>query len=391
MELRVLAGAEQEQTYYVWSQAFERGDREMRQWKEWGEKIKEQTFTVGVFDAAGLQATVLVMNTRVHLGPEVIVAMGAVGGVACLPATRGKGYAGAALKGALEQMRAQGIWTSMLFPFSWEYYRRFGWEWIGTQRRCVLPTNILRSDPETEHVRAATPADRAAILACYTQFAGQYRGMLARDEVAWNDILDHSKKEYTYTYLYERDGDLEGYLTFRGGKEEETWIREFISRTPRAQRALLGLLRRHEMQVNKFRWNAPDDDPLWSQFYHWDIEVKIMPATMGRVVDVPGALQAWKPARSAQGTVHLAVQDECAPWNSRTWRVEFEDGKVEVRPTDAPPHVRMDIQALSQAYFGTPTVEALRAADRLTVEDETGYTALRALFAGPMMWINDDF
>src|SRR5262249_488389 len=154
------------------------------------------------------------------------------------------------------------------------------------------------------------------------------RGMLARNAKTWATLLDDSKKEFTYTYLYERDGRAEGYLTFRGGKEEETYIREFHCLTARAQRGLLGLLRRHEMQAETFRWRAPGDEPLWTHDYCWDIETRLLPVTMGRVVDVPGALQAWKPDPAERGAVTFAVQDECAPWNTGVWKAAFEDGHV---------------------------------------------------------------
>lgn len=391
MEIRVLTGEELELEYYVWSQAFERGDREMRWWREFPQKNDESVCTIGVFDEAGLQATVAIIDYRIHLGPEVVVPMGGLGGVACLPARRGRGYAGAGLKASLERMREVGQVTSMLFPFSFEYYQRFGWEWIGLERHYTLPTRILRAVPETENVRAATLEDRPAILGLYTQFAGRYRGCVRRGPKTWAAILDDEEKQYTYTYVYEQDGQIEGYLTYRGGKEEKTELREFLSLTPRAQRALLGLLKRHEMQVEKFHWNAPAEDPLWSQRYHWDIETVLRPKTMGRLVDVSGALQAWKPENEARGAVNLAVQDECAPWNTGTWRVEFAEREVSVRPTHDAPHVSLDIQALSQAYFGTPTVAEIRAADRLTVHDESGYVALCHLLAGPPMWLNDDF
>ncbi|HZO90809.1 MAG TPA: GNAT family N-acetyltransferase [Chthonomonadaceae bacterium] len=391
MEIRVLSGEEEEQAWYVWSQAFERGDREMREWREWRATTEDKSVTFGVFDAAGLQATVLVTDYRIHLGPEVIVPMGGIGGVACLPASRGKGYAGAGLRASLEGMREAGQVVSVLFPFSWEYYRRFGWEWVGVNRHYAIPSRVLRPDPETENVRAATPADRSAIVGAYTEFAGRYRGMLARRGRTWAEMLDDKEKEYTYTYLYEKEGKVEGYLTYRGGKEEGTRLGEFLSLRPRAQRALLGLLRRHDMQINKFTWHAPEDDTLWQQYYHWDFETKIQPVTMGRVVDVVGALQSWRPDRKAGGVVMLAVQDEHAPWNARTWKVEFAGGEVAVRPAEAAPQVALDIQALSQAYFGTPTLDQLRAADRLAVYDEAGYTALRDLLAGPPMWLNDEF
>lgn len=388
MEIRQIKPEEEKQSDYLASQAFFHGDRELP-WQN-DPHIPHAT-RFGVWDAAGLQAQVVVLHFRAHLGPQAVVPMGGIAGVACLPASRGKGYASACLKHALEQMREMGQVISTLFPFSWDFYRNLGWEWVGVQRRYALPGRILRPDPETENVRAAAPADRDRIIEVYTQFAGRYRGMIAREEKHWNSILDDAPKKHTFTYLYERDGSAEGYLTYRGGKWKETWLREFIALTPRARRALLGLLRRHEMQTEKFAWHAPDDDPLWLQFYHWDIGTKIEPKTQGRVVDVVGALRAWRPATEARGAVNLAVQDACAPWNSRTWQVAFEGGEVSVHPTRAEPQVSLDIQALSQAYFGTPTVDAIRAADRLTVHDEAGYAAFRALLDGPPMWMNDDF
>jgi predicted acetyltransferase len=391
MEIRRLEEAESAQAHYVWSQAFERGDREMQQWKEWEAQFPEDRITYGVWDSAGLQATVLIVGYQMHFGPDVVLPMGGVCGVACLPAARGRGYAGVGVKFALERMREVGQVISVLDPFHWGFYQGLGWDWIGGQRRYALPTRILPSDPETENVRAATLTDRQSIADLYRSFAHRYRGMLTRNDRDWGWILDDRPKEHTYTYVYEKDGRMEGYLTYRGGKREETRLREFITITARAQKALVGLLRRHAMQIEKVVWPAPLDDNLWCWFYHWDIETKIRPMTMGRIVDVPAALRLWKPGGLPNAEVLVAVIDENAPWNTRTWRIEMEAGVVEVRLTHADPQVAVDIRALSQAFFGTPTLDHLRASDRVSVSDETGYAALKALLDGPPMWINDDF
>ncbi|HLV80381.1 MAG TPA: GNAT family N-acetyltransferase, partial [Chthonomonadaceae bacterium] len=367
------------------------GSRDLEEPEEWLTANADRMVVYGGHDAAGLQASVVVVDYRLHFGPDVLVLMGAIEGVACLPASRGRGYAGTMLKHVLEQMRDAGQVTSLLEPFSWDYYRRFGWEWIGARRSYAVPARILKASPETERVRVATLQDRPKIMDAYTRFAARYRGLVVRTDRHWAKILDDSKKEFTYTYLYEPEGQAEGYLTYRGGKGEETRLREFISLTPRAQRALLGLLRRHEMQVEKFTWSAPPDDGLWSRDYHWDIETKTRPQLMGRVVDVPAALQAWRPAHAAQGRLKLGVHDECAPWNTATWQIDFSDGRVEARSTSADPQVSLDIQALSQAYFGTPAVSDLRTWGRLQVHEEAGYQALVDLLAGPMFWINDGF
>src|SRR5262249_33617864 len=133
------------------------------------------------------------------------------------------------------------------------------------------------------------------------------------------------------------------------------------------------------------------DDTLWSQYYHWDIETKSEPVTMARIVDVPGAFAYCVPPPDTNGAVTLSVQDECAPWNTGTWRVTFEGGKTFTERTNAAPQLAFDIQALSQVYHGMPTLDMLRAAERLTVYDEAGYLTLKRLLDGPPMWMNDGF
>lgn len=388
LEIRLVEKEEMEQANYVWSQAFRRGDRGE---SDWTDSTHGGSFVCGIWDEAGLQAVVVVNDFRVHLGAEVVAPMGGIGGVACLPASRGKGYAGDALKYSLEQMRERGIYLSALFPFSWDYYRRFGWEWVGMKRNYKVATRVLKADAETEKARLYRPEDRSAVIAVYTEYAQGYRGAMLRTEIAWNQILDSTEKQHTFTYVYQAESGIEGYLTYRGGSHDDTGIREFIALTPRAYRGLLGLLRRHEMQIKLFSWHAPSDDPLWSLFYHWDIETNLQPETQGRVVDVKAALEAWKPKQEANSSVILKIEDECAPWNTGTWRVECEARTVQVLPSEATPQVTMDIQAFSQAYYGTPGVDALRAADRLVVSDETGYGVFRALLDGPPMWMNDGF
>ena len=149
--------------------------------------------------------------------------------------------------------------------------------------------------------------------------------------------------------------------------------------------------RRHEMQITNFTWAAPSDDLLWSTIYDWDLQTKLEPTTMVRIVDAPAALRAWRPASGVTGTFILAVQDEVAPWNHGGWRVEFSDRTVRVGRSSESPQISIDVRALSQAYYGTPSVSELRAAGRMDVHDERAYMALCDLLAGPPMWMNDSF
>lgn len=392
MELREITDSELQEAFLLSAQAFGNGARDDNGGpSRLNNPNRLPVTSYGLWDTGGLQAKVAVIHYNQHFGPDCIFPMGGIGGVACLPASRGRGYAGILLRHALEKMRENGEFVSALFPFSWEFYGRLGWAWVGKKNDYVVPTRVLAADRETDHVRAATATDRAAIQECYTVWAGRYRGLMQRDVKLWNRVLDDGEKEYVYTFLYAPDGKVEGYLTFKGLKDKKTPLREFIALTPRAQRALLGLLRRHEMQVEKFAWSAPEDDTLWHQRYHWDIKTHTEPVTMARVVDVKAALEAWKPNAGAEGKVILRIQDDTAAWNTGTWQADFSQRSVEVKPVDSAPDVTLDIQAFSQAYHGTPGLGSLRHAGRLEVHAEPGYAALCRLLDGPPMWMNDDF
>ena len=78
------------------------------------------------------------------------------------------------------------------------------------------------------------------------------------------------------------------------------------------------------------------------------------------------------------------------PWNRGVWQIDFEEGRVSVKPSQREPQVTIQIHGLSQAFFGTPALDVVRAHQHLQVDDERGYEALRDLLAGPPMWSTGD-
>ena len=161
MQIREVTLEEMKDVYYLSQQAFTHGRRDPN-WQPSADAA--QLTRYGVYDENGLQQKVVVLNYRTHLGPDVVVPMGGVAGVSCLPASRGKGYTGACMDYSLERMRDAGQVISVLYPFSWAFYRKHGYEWVGEQREYKVLSRVLKSTPETEFVRAAKPADRSTVL-----------------------------------------------------------------------------------------------------------------------------------------------------------------------------------------------------------------------------------
>lgn len=387
IELRAIGLEDMQRAWDIGAQAFSRGER--REYS--ADRFNTDFDAYGVYDEDGLQAQVGVHRYKVFMGNGPVVEMAGVGGVSCLPAKRGRGYIGRCVVYSLEQMQDRGQSISMLFPFSQAFYRKYGWEVGGPRRRYEVPASILHVVKETNIVRAAGAEDAAAIQACYEAFATRYRGMICRNEHEWKAILDHGSSHYTYTYLYAPKNVVEGYLTYSKGSYEDTYIREFIALNSTAQRALLGLLHRVDMQVEKFRWHAPSDDALWWNTGHNDVTTTIEPICMVRVVDVQAALQLWRTPSALRAGVCVEVVDPHAPWNQGVWEVECEGGSVTVKRGYEIPQLTLDIQALSQAFCGGESLAAIRAARGIEVRDEAGFNALQQMLAGPPMWMNDGF
>lgn len=389
MEIRQIREDEYDEAMYIGRQAFAHGDRTGT--NRWRSPEHPPVFPIGIWDDGGLQARLAILDYQVHFGPNVTLKMGGIGGVCCLPASRGKGYAGRLLKAALEQMRNSGQVISSLFPFSYAFYQKYGWDWVGLSRTYSIPSRLLPVVPETEMVHRAKKENWPAIKTCYTRFSQGLRGMIVRTEQRWNAILNDQETRFTYVYHYVENGETLGYLVICNSSKNETNLVEFIALTPKAQMALLGLLGRHTMQIDKFTWYAPNHDPLLFHLQANELKIKMERVTQGRIVDVAGALSLWKPDDSQTGSVNLAVHDEHAPWNSGTWQAEFANGEVHVQKTTKSPHISLDIQALSQAFYGTPTLDEIRAVNRLEIHDEQGYRSLQHLLSGPPMWTADGF
>lgn len=385
MEFRQLDPLEATASKYLWAQAFEGGSKDNSYRDRWNSVFLERSKMYGIYDESGLQAAFNLTEYELHFG-EKLVPVCTFSGVATLPAGRGKGYANLGVRKCYEKMREDGHYLTALTCFNWEFYQKLGFEMVGLQHEYKVPCSILKSSKETANVSAATAEDRPGIQALYVEFAANYRGMIHRNEKHWNWVLDDQEKRYTYTYVYKNEGKIEGYFSYNSEPKEETLrIQDFIVTNQRSRAGLLGLMKRMEMQIKKWRWEAPADDKLWSQVYHWDLETTLRPSQMARIVDLPKALEAIK-FRAHQSTVFqsliMEVTDADCPWNAGIWRIEMEDHKVTVSKSEEPPQVSMDIRALTQCYFGTPNVEEVSDADGMQIHDMSCYFALSDLLDG---------
>ncbi len=388
MEIRPIPPEDLPAYQHIASLAFERGVPAEIEPERFNHPARHR---IGVYDAGGLQACLTVLDFQMLFGHHRRPC-GGIAGVQSHPAARGRGYAGALLRRSLEMMRESGQYLSSLWPFSFAYYRGYGWEWTGYTRQYKLPIRLLTTDPETQHVEEVRGDLPALLNPIYEARAVRYNGMLVRDADRWPGHLEPWDRREPAVYLYRRAGRAEGYAILRYMKDNETLrASDFVALSARAYRGLLGLIHRHGMTVEKTEWQAPPDDPFWSLVQDWSVETRVVPAGMSRVVDAAAALRALRPDPALRGALTLGLEDRHAPWNTGTWRITVEGGAVEIASTTETPGVALDIQALSQAYWGTPSLELLRPWDRVQVDRDADFGLLAALLPARTAWLADGF
>lgn len=390
IEIRSLSAEDSHAHNVLMSHAFSKGRVVETPTPDATPEAKKDTY--GIFDGGEMQAALSIAPFIAHWGANRTLAMGGIAGVATFASARGRGYADALLRKSLEVQKDAGQTISALNPFSWKFYQKQGWDWVGRRQQIKLPLRELPTFPGGKEV-APVPHESAQekLEPVCSRFARNYRGVFTNETRRWESALSHSDGRTTHVYQHPGDGS---YLLWRYEDDGGGAVREFIANSPEGYRALLGLLHYFGPQCEFAQLTLPADAPLWNLFYHWGVNTEVRPVFMGRVVDFAAALREIDVAPSVgEGSVTVSLWDEQAAWNSGVWRVTVAGGKANAARVvgEASPDVQLDIRALSQAFWGTPSLSEVRSAGQIAVSDENAYALLSRLLPAFPVYTLDFF
>src|SRR3712207_4329963 len=187
-------------------------------------------------------ATVLPLESYVDGEPRP---MGGIAAVMAHPAYRRRGYAGELMRAVLREMRERSTHLSLLAPFAHAFYRSFGYELATEAIEYRLKPSDLSTSPEQRHLRAYREVDLSSLMDLYEAEAKGHILSVRRSEGHWKTSL--SKKDVDVA-VYERDGDVEGYILYKisGWQDRDPRrtlsVEEIVAATPRAREALLSFM-----------------------------------------------------------------------------------------------------------------------------------------------------
>jgi predicted acetyltransferase len=296
-----------------------------------------------------IRASTTVLPLESYVGGEWRP-MGGISAVMAHPAYRRRGYAGELMRAVLRDMRVRDVALSLLSPFAHAFYRVFGYELATEAIEYRLKPADLPTSPEQSHLRAYREEDLSSLMELYDTEAKGHTLSARRSEGHWKTTL--SKKD-AEAAVYERDGEVEGYILYKisGWQDRDPRrtlsVEEMVAATQRAREALYSFMAGLDPLVYGIKLFTPRGEPLHPYLKSSHVDAKIDPDQMLRLVDVEEALGYL--GRTPEAPLVLDLSDDVIRENAGEYTIG--DGQV-VRGTEAGESVSLDVRQLAQLYAG---------------------------------------
>ncbi len=365
MMVRPITKEEVPRAKYIGAVAF-RGSQDLATWTQerllWG----YETYRA-CFDEDGAMTAVMRSIPHEMNIDGTFLKSGGIASVASLPESRGQGNIRAIFQYVLRELYEGGAALSYLYPFSFAYYRQFGYELCCTNTQFVdMPIDNLLPGKSARRITQLMPGESDAPLReVYARFAGRYNLMLRRTDVQWQRFLQFDPvKDNRYVYCVHGTGGLCGYAVISAPPaqgEQKLQIIDCAFDDVHALRSVLSLVRSLGAQVDKMSMRIPEDvpyDALIADPHRAGLQCRAQ--GMGRVVNAALAISALA-APQAPGEGVLAVRDAQLPQNDGAFLLTWGGGKVHrVERTNRTPDASLPVGRLAQLVCGFRSMQDMR-------------------------------
>jgi Predicted acetyltransferase involved in intracellular survival and related acetyltransferases len=266
----------------------------------------------------------------------------------------------------LKKGKECGAAVSLLHPFSFSYYRMFGYEKVSDHLILCFPTRLLDFIPRRCSLQKLEHESQLAHLCdIYNKFSQGRNLMIAR----YNPNFYSLKNQ---TYIYYENGNPSAYITYSTQNrfivnhmgESLLTVEEIAFTSPSGLREILSFLRMFEGEMDEIEISncamIPEIDLLLRHYMHTSYTV--VPDIMARVLNIPAVLSAQEyPRENGEFTVHV---DDIFDIEMGTYSVKYGGGKCEVKQLefDAEADLSLSMQAFTRLIYGYDGIDEKTAA-----------------------------
>ena len=325
----------------------------------WLSDDMDLTTAKAVFQGSEIVSLAQVLPFKVFYG-DALIPMGGISGVATPPEHRRKQYVRNLLHHCLVEMREKKVPLSYLIPFSFTYYRKFGWELSTVFHMYKIPPDYFHGIPEVEGVMELESSDDTQGLnTVYEAFVKRYTSACQRDEKYWKMIMTPPKSD-RFAYLWRNsNGEPKGYIVYENqgraeGPEPEVIMSrvEWAALDHEARLGIFRFLRDHDSQIKEIVLRTAPNVPVTPYLNNPRCKFEIAAGFMARLVDVKQAFEAKSYPAGLAGKLRFRVKDDFCAWNNKSFTLKIEGGKAKVTSGTSEVDFTTDIGCLAAIFTG---------------------------------------
>jgi predicted acetyltransferase len=303
-----------------------------------------------------------------------MVPFSAVWGVATLPQHRRKGLVRQLFVDSFKSMREKGMSLSILAPFYKYYYERFGYQLAESRIKHEFPRRLLRLVKGNPKITNRELTDTSEVSTCLKMEEAMSRYGSRNFHTMFT--LEQMIKENHY-HLFECDGEPVGAVKFHFFKVKEDHIDIGVYATSYTSLdvfpSIVELVGHYAANATTIRWYTDPQVPV--RYYMDDLQkwdTVDWSGMMMRVVDIEKYCAAINVPKDAIESFTIKLSDEMAPWNTGTFRLVPNSGKLEIERLDdsIESDVSIDPLQLSEVIGGLTPATTLRGLGRLDCSQE---------------------
>lgn len=310
----------------LWDACFEEDSVNWRDWYFQYSYSPENTILL--FEDNNL-ASMIQMNPYSMYINNKIVKAASLAGVATYEKYRKKGYAGRLIETGLFEMQKRGVVFSFLYPFNYDFYRKFGYELC--YNRKVYKTS-LNDNNDYNFIEIDSTHD---VTKLYSKYCEDLNGYIIRD----NDYMRIKFKEHfadnNKIYLIKKCGKEIGYVMLRN--EENILVADEL-----ITKDLVGVANAISSKFNlPLEFESPYDIK--------DKSRELKSHCMGRVIDIYTLFNGIK---SKKIKIKINVIDNIINKNNNILVFDGMSGYLKISSTKEKADFKLDIKELAQIGMG---------------------------------------
>ena len=352
----------------------------------------------GLFENGRLCSAMISHEQRIFFEGSTMPVAG-IGNVATYPEHRRKGYVRKLFNYLFPRMREQGQVFSMLFPFSYPYYRAFGYELGYSKNQYTLPLSQLKPNTTQGSLELVVPSgghirELDEIKSVYRHFASPRNLALDRGDAGWKNLVSsepHKNREYFYLYR-NAAGEAKAYFCYKAVPKTafnvDMSIKDLAWRNAASLKNLLARLAVFYPLANMATLCLPSDCLLECHIPDlYSIERRLLPSCMVKVVDAQAALGATH--YPGKGSLVISVSDDTLDWNNASFMVDWSEGGSVISRTTRTPDLSLNVRTLAQLLVGY--LGGADLVDYGLAESSLSRERLAAIFPRKALYQNDHF